>query len=230
MTMFKWFSKKTKPDIVRRSAQTEPAQFVAVQPESPLDRGKQQRHVRREQLYVAIRGAMTRSGVLSAGYKFKVLSIDQPGDQFMVLVDLAPDCGVGLDKLNDMEAAVIQDAKDRFEIVVPTVYWRLASAAVIMTAPRRAAAARNAVPAGSLNAAIAPHYANKLEDEIVAFNQALLEASAKSRSGLTGETAKQGGKSIDYRSLVDFADTEMTGSGRYQAMPALGNTQYGDLN
>ena len=41
--------------------------------------GKVKRHARRDQLYVAIREAMTHAGVLSSGYKFKVLSLDPRG-------------------------------------------------------------------------------------------------------------------------------------------------------
>ena len=40
---------------------------------SGIDNTKLKRHTAREQLYVAIREAMTRAGVLSASYKFKVL-------------------------------------------------------------------------------------------------------------------------------------------------------------
>jgi hypothetical protein len=32
---------------------------------------------------------MTRAGVLSASYKFKVLSLDQRGNEFIVMMDLA---------------------------------------------------------------------------------------------------------------------------------------------
>lgn len=33
-------------------------------------------------------GAMTRAGVLSASYKFKVLSLDRLGSEFLVMMDL----------------------------------------------------------------------------------------------------------------------------------------------
>ena len=48
---------------------------------------------RRELLYAVVRDAMTRAGVLSAGYKFKVLSLDARGRQFLVMVDLARNHG-----------------------------------------------------------------------------------------------------------------------------------------
>jgi hypothetical protein len=44
---------------------------------------------RREMLYAVVREAMVRAGVLSSTYKFKVLSLDPRGRQFMVMVDLA---------------------------------------------------------------------------------------------------------------------------------------------
>src|SRR5690606_40326900 len=42
-----------------------------------------ERMQRREQLYAVVRDVMVRAGVLSAGYKFKVLSLDPRGAQFL---------------------------------------------------------------------------------------------------------------------------------------------------
>ena len=48
---------------------------------------------RRELLYAVVREAMVRAGVLSSSYKFKVLSLDPRGRQFLVMVDLAHGAG-----------------------------------------------------------------------------------------------------------------------------------------
>ena len=44
---------------------------------------------RRELLYAVVRESMTSAGVLSSGYKFKVLSLDSRGVQYLIMMDLA---------------------------------------------------------------------------------------------------------------------------------------------
>ena len=82
------------------------------------------RQVRREQLYSAIRESMTRAGLLSASYKFKVLSLDQKGNQFLVMIDVAPELATGPEKLSQTEALLIQTANVIYNITVTAVYWR----------------------------------------------------------------------------------------------------------
>jgi hypothetical protein len=85
---------------------------------------KSERMARREVLYAVVREAMMRAGVLSASYKFKVLSLDARGRQFLVMVDLARDTGGETERLAEIEAAIAQTAKSRYDIVVSAVYWR----------------------------------------------------------------------------------------------------------
>ncbi|HWP11805.1 MAG TPA: hypothetical protein VNN06_08285 [Ramlibacter sp.] len=85
---------------------------------------KTERMARRELLYTVVREAMMRAGVLSASYKFKVLSLDARGRQFLVMVDLARDHGGETARLAEIEAAIAQAAKSRYDIVVTAVYWR----------------------------------------------------------------------------------------------------------
>lgn len=86
---------------------------------------KSERIARRELLYQVVREAMTKAGVLSASYKFKVLSLDPRGQQFLVMVDLAREYGTGTSSLAEIEAMVAQAAKARFGIIVTAVYWRM---------------------------------------------------------------------------------------------------------
>ena len=79
---------------------------------------------RRELLYSVVRQAMTRAGVLSSGYKFKVLSLDAKGHQFLVMIDLARTYGAEPARLADIEAMIARAAKARHDIVVNGVYWR----------------------------------------------------------------------------------------------------------
>ena len=63
---------------------------------------------RRELLYTVVRDAMVRAGVLSASYKFKVLSLDQRGRQFLVMMDLAREYGGETARLSEIEALIAQ--------------------------------------------------------------------------------------------------------------------------
>ncbi len=89
----------------------------------PVNR-KGERMAQRELLYLVVRDAMVRAGVLSSGYKFKVLSLDSRGRQFMVMVDLAADQAGSAAQMAEIEASIAQSAKSRHEIVVTAVYWR----------------------------------------------------------------------------------------------------------
>jgi hypothetical protein len=210
------------------------------------DERRLRRHARREQLYVAIRESMTRSGVLAATYKFKVLSLDQPGNEFLVMVDLSMDFEGITAQLGAMEALIIQNAKARFAITVPTVYWRMdtASAAAPLkprpakedaTAVGKPSAQRPLVqtpaevPAdGAARPLRAAMRRDPLEaDEVAAFRQALLAASARAPLSAQDAGEKPRRKASSYTLLTGFEDTEMQESA---ASPALSKTQYGDLN
>ena len=110
-----------------------------VPPEHAANR-KNERMERRELLYTVVRDAMVRdamvrdamvrdamvrAGVLSASYKFKVLSLDQRGRQFLVMMDLAREYGGETARLSEIEALIAQSAKTRYDILVTAVYWRI---------------------------------------------------------------------------------------------------------
>ena len=86
---------------------------------------KSERMARRELLYTVVRDSMTLAGVLSASYKFKVLSLDARGRQFLVMVDLAREFGSDTGRLAEVEAMIAQNAKSRYDVVVTAVYWRM---------------------------------------------------------------------------------------------------------
>ncbi len=256
MSVFNWFSRKSGSPLsstptdssgLRDSrgrslpARDKPASAPATRQSAPdpANRGelrKARRHARREQLYVAVREAMTRAGVLAASYKFKVLSLDQRGDQFLVMMDVAHALGRQSDRLAEIEEFVIQTAKARFEIVVTSVYWRsdARTAAVTDRAPQTAAvAALPVVPAtpdrhSPLDMPVrkpALRYEPIQDDEVNAFKQALAAASAAPTSVDASGKIRTGLHS--YTLLTGFEDTEMPESA---AVPALSATQYGDLN
>ena len=204
MSLFNWFTGKsasfkkattgsTQPHRSGKPVQAPdrslpPSSQPVVSPDAQLVDRKVKRHARREQLYVAIRECMTRAGVLSASYKFKVLSLDQRGDQFLVMMDVAPGMGGQADKLAEIETLLISTAKSLFSIYVTSVYWRIdnrpaaANAvnfgvsypAVLESQPMPFEAARSAVK----NAG-AQRYDPIHDDEMAAFKQALTAASAQ---------------------------------------------------
>ncbi|NMM76687.1 hypothetical protein [Acidovorax sp. SRB_24] len=125
MSLFSWFLRKPAPAFKRAS---EPSGRLnadaAVLPEQAAQRTNE-RMERRELLYVVVRDAMVRAGVLSASYKFKVLALDQRGRQFLVMMDLAREYGGETARLSDIEALIAQTAKLHYDIAVTAVYWRI---------------------------------------------------------------------------------------------------------
>lgn len=244
MSFMHWFSSKPHPaksasadEHKRHSAGREkpaasaPAR-VPVEINAAGEGSKIKRHARREQLYVAIREAMTRAGVLSASYKFKVLSLDQRGNEFLVMMDLAKAFGGQPEQLTEIEALIVQHAKARFEITVPAVYWRMDEVAVVVkprlnnpdgahaAAPQADAAAKPAKPG-------APRYEPIQADEVAAFKQALMAASAQGPAAAAPEKGvKVTSGPRSYTMLTGFEDTEMPD---LPSSPALSSTQYGDL-
>ena len=141
MSLFSWFSRKPAPPKPRPLA--EPSGLLNADATVPLTPGRQskplveplppehaanrknERMERRELLYTVVRDAMVRAGVLSASYKFKVLSLDQRGRQFLVMMDLAREYGGETVRLSEIEALIAQTAKTRHDILVTAVYWRI---------------------------------------------------------------------------------------------------------
>jgi hypothetical protein len=138
MSMFSWLFPAKKP----AKALAESSGLSRMEPTRPVQRRNQgaahdqagnaqpanrkgERMARRELLYTVVRESMMRAGVLSSSYKFKVLSLDGRGRQFLVMVDLARDHGAETSRLAEIEALIAQGAKSRHDIIVTAVYWRL---------------------------------------------------------------------------------------------------------
>lgn len=164
MSLFSWFSRKTPPARPRPRPSVEPSSALLnadatvpltpgrpghplVEPPPPEHAAnrKNERMERRELLYTVVRDAMVRAGVLSAGYKFKVLSLDQRGRQFLVMMDIAREYGGETVRLSEIEALIAQTAKARFDILVTAVYWRI-NDHVAVGIPQRSAASQGHAP------------------------------------------------------------------------------------
>ncbi|MDB5873284.1 MAG: hypothetical protein JWQ07_2726 [Ramlibacter sp.] len=213
---------------------------------------KNERMARRELLYGIVREAMVKAGVLSASYKFKVLSLDGRGRQFLVMVDLARNSGGETARLAEIEAMIAQAAKSRHEILVTAVYWRTNEHVAVgdPAQSQQRGSESQPMPLDSQPAALDSSPAplqrkpSRFEpiqaDEVAAFKQALAAgatnpaavaaaavgvphgASAKTFDG----SAKHGPQS--YTLLTGFEDTELPDP--ELRAPALSGTQYGELN
>jgi hypothetical protein len=211
---------------------------------------KVERAARRELLYAVVREAMVRAGVLSASYKFKVLSLDTEGRQFLIMVDLARGTGGDAGNLSEIEALIAQSAKARHGMEVTAVYWRINDHVAVgrADARRHPRAPDSQPPADSRPAALhsvpepmpapptarGPAYEPIQADEVEAFKRALVAGSRP--APLTATPAGEGAHDASgkghhgprsYTLLTGFEDTEMPDAD--QKTQLLSGTQYGEL-
>src|SRR6476469_9703777 len=127
MSLFDWFATKKKSEAqasvlpssgLSRLDSTRPFNAPRNAGTAQPANRKQERMERRQLLYAVVREAMVRAGVLSSSYKFKVLSLDPRGRQFMVMVDPAEGAASDTSRLAEIEAMIAQSAKARYDIVV----------------------------------------------------------------------------------------------------------------
>lgn len=211
------------------------------------ERRKGERAARRELLYSVVRETMVRSGVLTSSYKFKVLSLDGSGSQYLVMIDLARGAGDG-DQLGEFEALIIQSARSRHEILVTSVYWRTSeNEAIGSPAKRRPTGTGESRPMPlesqpapldsppaprTAPAARGPAFEPIQAEEVEAFRRALV-------AGSTGPVPLEAAVAVpakrpadgaagprNYTLLTGYEDTELPED---RSAPLLSGTQYGDL-
>jgi hypothetical protein len=263
--MFNWLFPPRKPARTQtagagaaradaaRSARDPDGQELQAEAAPSLKR-REERTARRERLYTAVRDAMTRAGVLSATYKFKVLSLDARGLQYLVMVDLALAEAAAQERLAQIEASIIEGANARYDITVKAVYWRVNDQ---VTPGERAAAAERdrpsrptplepsrAMPASRPEQPAAARrpgsqYDPIQADEVAAFKSALAAgvarpavAAAAAVGIAPAASAAASSRSVrqteqSYTLLTGFEDTELPDP---KLRSALSGSQYGDLN
>lgn len=252
MSLFSWLSPRTA------KAQADSSDVLHTQPNrlavagAAVPNRKSERMARREMLYSVVRESMARAGVLSASYKFKVLSLDAAGRQFLVMVDLAASERADAELLGEIEAGIIQRAKGRHELSVSAVYWRrndqVGLAATRTAATRQQSRAMEAAPSRpaelvSEPAALQPTAASAgngtgfdpIQDEEMAALRAAL-AAAKADSGPSGIGATKDGPGAKGAHAKDpranlaagFDDTQLPD--QEPRTRTLSPTQAGDLN
>jgi hypothetical protein len=240
MSIFNWFSShqsKKSPSAEAASARG-PADAKA--PQAAADKShpgshKSERLEQREHLYSVVRDTMIRAGVLGGSYKFKVLSLDARGVQFLIMMDLAEPLAGHAGRLAEIEGLIVQAAKARYDIGVTAVYWRVNVPVKASHGHRPSAAAQaprpmgeeKAVPAAVATQPTSPsRYEPLQQDEVAAFKRALASAAPAAPLSASGQIVTSGRRNP--APPVEFEDTHMADSDR--RAPPLSNTQYGDLN
>ena len=83
---------------------------------------RNERLERRELLYSVVRESMTAAGVLSSTYKFKVLSLDSSGRQYLIMMDMPREQLADPGRFAEIEGTIARGAKERYDILVTAVY------------------------------------------------------------------------------------------------------------
>lgn len=256
MSIFDWFSgRKSAPkNAASESSGLGPADVtlpllpndrlrakLASAPAKQAANRKTERMERRELLYSVVRDTMIRAGVLAASYKFKVLSLDARGHQYLIMMDLASSAAVDLSRLAEIEVVLAQAAKMQHDILVTAVYWRVnehVSVGLSRVPPATAARAHAPTLAQLTSRAPAtwvtpvraplagPHYEPLHENELADFKRALSDATSTALPVRPSEPVTSGRRNPAPRE--EFADTQIEDPD--QPVSPLSITQYGDLN
>ncbi|TFZ01926.1 hypothetical protein [Ramlibacter humi] len=218
MSLLRWFTRSKRPAEAGHSGSL-PGSDTTRPP--PLGSRKVERTHRRELLYTIVRECMVRAGVLTSSYRFKVLSLDGRGRQFMIMVDLVDAPVASSASLAAVENMIAEAAKARHQIAVKGVYWRQNSASA-----KGAAVKQPAAKAAQPTPAKAPSEADPIDAaEIAAFQKALAAGLAKPAAPADTLAATPTNRTPSYTLLTGFEDTEQAEA----AATALSATQYGEL-
>lgn len=195
MSLFSWLfsTSKSNPPTPVGASDGVSATKTSAAPADPLTELKQQRHLNRESLYEVVRSVMLRSEVLSSHYKFKVLSLDARGRQFLVMIDLLNDSALQPHRWSGIEQLMTLTALQHHDLEIKGLYWRLmmqpATAGATPqsksdTTPPRVAplAAATAAPSDDAIAAPLRGFEPIHQDEVLAFKKAIADATPAEES------------------------------------------------
>ena len=240
MSIFHWFSKKQATPELSSVGVVRPVQAdgtFAAPPSQDADR-KTARLERRQLLYGVVRDSMISAGVLAASYKFKVLSLDAVGRQYLVMMDLTDKVASDPALLGKIETLMVQSAKMRHDILVTAVYWRvsdhLLEASLSAPPGHMSQLGRQASDSKPTSQPEGPAMADKQiprfqplqQDEVAAFKRALASASPPIPLSASGKIVTSGRRNP--APPQEFEDTQLVDQDE-RASP-LGVTQYGELN
>lgn len=197
---------------------------------------RQQRAARREQLFALVRENMIRMGVLSSHYKFKVLTLDPAGEQFIVMVDWQPGA-LGADPVfeKQFEAGLQHLLVERQQgFKVKAVYWRghVEGAVPASLPPARTARPAPAAPtAPAAPAVTALHREEHVsDDELKALQAALRQAGASPQTAPAVARRTAPAVPPPLQDPPDFEPTINTEGQPGTEFGSLSETQYGKLS
>ena len=249
MSFLNWFGKKgPNPE----TALSEPSDMGQVDATVPIHRTQtatavQERHPvsslrrnerleRRELLYAVVRESMTAAGILSSTYKFKVLSLDSSGRQYLIMMDMPGEQLADPSRFAEIEGAIARSAKERYDILVTAVYWRINDLVSAGSGPAHGlqhpphtphtSHTQNVKPVQE-RSPIAPvaapsPYAPIQDEEVLAFKRAVAAAASGSPAAPRGEIVHSSRRNPE--PVPDFSDTEP-----FDPSSPLGPSQFGGL-
>lgn len=250
MSLFSWFTRTSTRTTAAAPDSSSLGHVDATVPVLPAERfrvklapppgshpatRKTERLERREHVYSVVRDSMIRAGVLAANYKFKVLSLDVSGQQYLIMMDLTNQSAGDTARLAEIEALIAQAAKMRHDLLVTAVYWRVnahVTAGLSHAQPASRAHALKPSPEGQVTRASTPPSspASRHEplqpDEVAAFKRSLASAAPAVPLAASGQIVTSGRRNP--APPVEFEDTQMVEPSE-RASP-LSATQYGELN
>ena len=234
MSLFTWFARKPAGKATAAAQSSGLAHIDATVPfnnagnpnrrdravSSNAANRKSERLERRELLYSVVRDGMTRAGVLSASYKFKVLSLDSRGSQYLIMMDLTRKDTASPERLAEIEGLIAQSAKTRHAILITAVYWRINEHVTAgLTANSSPAPLAPTLPRV---VTAKPRFDPLHSDEVAAFKMAISAAAMPVPLSAPGEIIRSGRRNPLPEAQEEF-DVERRAS-------PLSGTQYGDLN
>ena len=238
MSLFSWLFSKSAPasssaspaDVPKGSA---PRTVVAPTSVDPMAELKHQRHDRREQLYDVVRSVMLRSEVLASHYKFKVLSLDARGRQFLVMIDLLGEQVLPSERWLAVEQLIGMTAAQRHDLDVKGVYWRLmpaqvATAAAALRPPVSAQpVSAKVAEAGTVTAGARHGFDTIDNDEVMAFKRAIADAKPEEKlAAQSGRVVTSGPRKPAPQ--PGYEDTQLLEPD--DASSPLSRTQFGGLD
>lgn len=244
MSWFDWLKRKPDPHAgdSTHAMDLSPADptdstFKSTGPEVDF---KVQRQSRRENLYSVVREAMIRSEVLASRYKFKVLSLDTHGRQFLVMVDLMDANALPASRFLAVEQLIVSHAAQQHGLFVKSVYWRsneaLPEAQHAPTASARpevrevppvAVPLPAAAPVAPISAPLRPKKAYEPidQDEVLAFKKAIGALPGDSVKAQPGQVRSSVARKPGY--VMGYEDTQLLDQDDVGA--PLSRTQFGEL-
>jgi len=243
MSWFDWLKPKRDANEAHPSTEIGQEAGDSHQPAATTDGDfKAQRQARRESLYSVIREALLRSEVLASRYKFKVLSLDSHGRQFLVMIDLLDATALPPQRFLAVEQLIVSHSTQQHGLFVKAVYWRANDAmpeAAHVAPPVSAKVAAPGVPSKpEIVAPVAPPAAVPLaqvrpksnfdpidQDEVLAFKKAIGALQTEAPNVKPGQVRNSGARKPGY--MMGYEDTQLLD--QEESASPLSRTQFGEL-